>query len=299
MRTQLRRSTVTFATLIVLLLSTAAWLFIPSCTAASVKSPTVCIAGSGTIELIWKSGKSVVYTSDVYVGLGGLESMILTPSRGWHIDALLVDGNPQVIVDEDGFSLTAFEVKRVISVAFLENGGVDDVDAGLGMGAYPDPDVGLLFSHVLTEGYAYAYVIGLQQPEQIGDSWDIQTTAAFDEGITVFLVCDRGDLPEGTDPYDLALWRTEIVLGDVNLDGRVDGTDVSIIANANPNDPNPDLDLNGDGVINDADVVLASHNVGLESIWEPLESWVYIEDSLVYVFGITEHLSVFGVTVKR
>jgi hypothetical protein len=109
-------------------------------------------------------------------------------------------------------------------------------------------------------------------------------------------VCNLADLPNGTDPNDLVLWRTEVVLGDVNLDGIVDATDVSIIANANPNDPNPDLDLTGDGVVNDDDVVVASHNIGQESVWEPLESWVFLEGNLVYVYGVTEHLSVFGVT---
>ena len=291
-----KKSTVTLALLMLLLLNAATWMTISSCAAVPVKDPTVYLTGSGSIELTWKSGKSEIYSSDAYAGLGGLYSIAITPSRGWHIDAVLLDGNPESIVDEDGFSLTAIEVKRAISVAFLENGGVDDVDVGSGMGAYPDPDVGLLFDSVLAEGYAYAYIIGLRQPDQIGDSWDIQTTAAFDQEITIYLVCNLADLPSGTDPYDLALWRTEVVLGDVNLDGKVDATDVSIIANANPNDPNPNLDLNGDGVVNSTDVTIASHNIGEVSVWEPLDSWIMLEGNRIYVYGVTEHLSIYGVT---
>jgi hypothetical protein len=291
-----RKSVVTLALLMLLSLNVMTWMTASFCAAAPVKDPTIYITGSGSIELTWKSGKSIIYSSDAYANMGGLASVTITPNRGWSISAVSFDGNPTGIADEDGFSLSNVDVKRMISVEFVENGGVDDVDTGANTGAYPDPDVGLIFDNALTDGFAYAYVIGLEHPEQIGESWDIQTTAAFDENVTIYLVCNLADLPNGTDPNDLVLWRTEVVLGDVNLDGIVDATDVSIIANANPNDPNPDLDLTGDGVVNDDDVVVASHNIGQESVWEPLESWVFLEGNLVYVYGVTEHLSVFGVT---
>jgi len=287
---------VTLAMLMLLSLNAMAGMTVSSCAAAPVKDPTIYITGSGSIELVWKSGKSIVYSSDAYAVFGGLDSVAITPSRGWHIDSVSFDGNPQGIADEDGFTLINVEAKRAVTVTFLENGGVDDVDIGPYMKAYPDPDVGLIFDNVLTDGFAYAYIIGLRQPEQIGESWDIQTTAAFDENITIYLVCNLADLPNATDPNDLVLWRTEVVLGDVNLDGKVDGTDVSIIANANPDDYDPKLDLNDDGFVNDEDVTIASQNIGEESVWEPLESWFYLEDNLVYVYGVTEHLSIFGVT---
>jgi hypothetical protein len=294
-----RKLVVTLALLMLLSLNAMTWMTVSLCAATPVKDPTIYINGSGSIELTWKSGKSQIYSSEAYAVLGGLDSVTATPSRGWHIDAVLFDGNPQGIADEDGFTLINVDVKRAVTVAFLENGGVDDVDIGPDMGAYPDPDVGLIFDNVLTDGFAYAYIIGLRQPDQIGESWDIQTTAAFDENIKVYLVCNLNDLPYGSDPYDLALWRTEVVLGDVNLDGKVDGTDVSIIANANPDEYDPKLDLNNDGFVNDEDVSIASHNIGQESVWEPLESWVFLDGDLVYVYGVTEHLSVFGVTKKN
>lgn len=55
-------------------------------------------------------------------------------------------------------------------------------------------------------------------------------------------------------PENLTLWKTEVVLGDVNLDEIVDGTDVSITANANPNDYISALDLDNGGKIDDLDV---------------------------------------------
>jgi len=263
----------------------------------AIKDPTVYINGSGSIEITWKSGKSQTYSSNAYANFGGLDIITISPSRGWHIDTVLVDGNLQEILDEDGFSLIDIQAKRMISVTFMENGGIDDVGTGSNVGTYPDPDVGLIFDDVLASGFAYAYIIGLWHPDQISESWDIQTTATFYPDVTVYLVCNLADLPYGFDPYDLTLWRTEVVLGDVNLDGKVDGTDESIIANANPSDPaaDPRLDLNNDGKIDDEDVTICSQNIGEESVWQLLESWVFLDNDLVYVYGVTDHLSIFGI----
>jgi len=292
-----KKSMVAMALLTLLSLNAVAGITLLVYAATAVKDPTVYVTGSGSIEMTWKSGKSQAYSSDAYVKLAGLDTITITPSHGWHVDAVLIDGDLQVILDEDGFSLFDVQAKSVVAVTFLENGGVDDVETGLDVEAYPDPDVGLIFDDVLADGFVYAYIIGLRHQDQIGESWDIQTNATFDPDITVYLVCNLSDLPDGVDPYNLILWRTEVVLGDVNLDGRVDGTDVSIIANANPSDPtDPRLDLNNDGVVDDEDVTIASHNIEEESVWEPLESWVLLDDDLVYVYGVTDHLSIFGVT---
>jgi hypothetical protein len=300
MENLLSKKSIASALLMLLSFNAVAGMAILTCAAAPIKDPTVFVTGSGSVVLTWKSGKSQLLTSDTYVVFGGLESVTFTPDRGWHIDTVLIDGNPQGIPDEDGFSLIGLVAKTMISVAFLENGGVDDVEIGSNVGTYPDPDVGLIFDDVLANGFAYAMVIALQHPDQIGESWDIQTTAAFANNITIYLVFNLADLPDGVDPYDLTLWRTEVVLGDVNFDGIVDATDVSIIANANPEDPaDPNLDLNDDGVVDDEDVTIASHNLGLESVWEPLESWVFVDNDLVIVYGVTEHLSVFGVTQRQ
>jgi len=267
--------------------------------AAAVKDPTVIINGCGFIEINWKSGKSQTFSSDTITKLGGLDIVTITPSPGWHIDVVLIDGDPQGIVDEDGFSIIDVQAKSMVSATFLENGGVDDVETGSNVGAYPDPNVGLFFDDVLLNGFVYSYISGLEITDQIGESWDIWTTATFNPDIIVYLVCTLDDLPEGLDPYDLALWRTEVWLGDVNWDGKVDGTDESIVANANPSAPaDPNLDLNNDSVIDNKDVTIVAHNIGLESVWEQLESWVELDDNLVYVYGVTEHLSIFGVTRK-
>jgi hypothetical protein len=298
-----RKSAVTTAFLMLLLLQTFASLTILVNAATVTKDPTVYINGSGSVEITWKSGKSQTFSSNTYANLGGLDAVSFIPNHGWHIDAIFIDGNPQVISDEDGFSFTNVRAKNMISVTFLENGGVDDVDLGANVGAYPDPSVGLIFDNVLAEGYVYAYTIGFayaQPPNAKGESWDIQTDAIFNQNVIVVLVLNLSDLG-GSDPQALRLWRTEDELArcDVNLDGKVDGTDVSIVANANPSklgDPNydPKLDLNFDGVINDLDVNIVNNYIG-ELVWKDITLQVVVDNGLVYVYGITDHFSIFGV----
>ena len=268
--------------------------------AAAIKNPTVDINGSGSVELTWKSGKSQTYSSDAYPSLGGLDTVTITPDHGWYIDAVSIDGEPQNVLDDDGFSLVNVQAKNTISAIFLENDGIDDVETGSNVEAYPYPNVGLIFGNVLVNGFATAYTIGLQPPDAKGESWDIQTDAIFDQSVTVILVLSLTGL-EGFDPTTLRLLRTEVQLAraDVNLDGKVDGTDVSIVANANPSksgDPkyNVRLDQEPNGVIDDRDVNIVNNYIG-ESVWEDITLRVVVDNGLVYVYGLTDHFSIFGV----
>jgi hypothetical protein len=270
----------------------------------AIKEPTLYINGGGFVQVTWKSGKSQTFTSNSYVNLAGLYSITIIPNHGWHIDAVLIDGNPQGILDEDGFSLIGVRAKSMISVTFVENGGVDDVELGSNVEAYPDPYVGLVFANVVVNGFAYAYTIGFayaQPPNAIGKSWDITTDAVFSQSVTVILVLNLTDLGS-SDPTALRLMRTEneLARADVNLDGKVDGTDVSIVAYANPSqvgDPkyDPRLDMNNDGIINDLDVNIVNNYIG-QSVWQDITSQVVVSDGLVYVCGLTDRFSMFGVS---
>ncbi len=270
--------------------------------ATAIKDPTVFVNGSGSVELTWKSGKSETYSSNAYASFGGLDTVAFIPTFGWwHIDAVLIDGNPVEILDDDGFSLTDVRVKNNVSVTFLENSGVDHVGVGSDMPAYPDHDVRLIFVNVRSDGFAYATTIELPQPV-IGEPWDVTTTATFDPGVTVIIVLTFEELGEA-DPYALKLFKTypELALADVNGDDGVDGDDVSDVANANPSevgDPiyEARLDQDYNGLINDDDVNIVNNYIG-ESVWEPLESWVFVDEinRLVYVYGVTDDLSIFGV----
>lgn len=267
-----------------------------------IRDPTVYVTGSGSVELTWKSGKSQTYSSDDYAHLSGLDTVTIIPTHGWHIDVVYIDGNSQGIEDEDGVSLSNVKAKNMISVTFAENNGIDDVDLGSDVEAYPDPDVGLIFDNVLAEGFVTAYTIGLEPPDAIGKSWNVTTDAIFDQRLKVILVLTFDDLG-GVDPTGLKMWRTEVELArsDVNSDGKVDGDDVSDVANANPSEPgDPNwesrLDLNDDLVIDDVDVNIVNNYIG-ESVWEDITFEVVVDYDLelVYVFGVTDHLSIFGV----
>jgi len=305
MKVMTLKESIASALLMMIALSALAGMTASVC-AAKIKDPTIYITGSGSIELTWKSGTSQTFSSNGYANLGGLYNVAITPTHGWHILEVLIDGNPQDIIDEDGFSLINPKAKNMISASFLENPGIDDVDTGSNVEAYPDPLVGLIFDTVLTAGDAYAYTIGLQQlpPGVLSELWDIQTDALFDEGILIIITINLVDA--GSDPTTLTMLRTEYSLAraDVNLDGVVDGTDVSIIANVNPSelgDPNYDpwLDLDDNNVINDDDVNMANDYNG-EIVWDDitLEVVVDYDLGLVYIYGVTDHLSLFGIHKK-
>jgi len=270
----------------------------------ATKEPTLYINGRGSVQVTWKSGKSQLFSSNSYVNLAGLYSITIIPNHGWHIDAVLIDGNPQTILDEDGFSLTDVRAKNMISVTFVENGGVDDVASGSNVEAYPDPYVALVFADVLVNGFVYAYTIEFayaQPPNAVGTSWGITTDAVFSQSVTVILVLNLTDLG-GSDPTTLKLLKTEpgLARADVNSDGIVDGTDVSIVAYANPSqvgDPRYDsrLDMNNDGAINDLDVNIVNNYIG-QSVWQDITSQVVVSNGLVYVYGLTDQFSMFGVS---
>lgn len=298
---RLNRSITTIALLTLLSLSAVAGIA-STVNAAAVKTPTVYINGSGLIGLTWKSGKSQLYSSDAYASLGGLYSIQVMANHGWHIGAFSIDGKPQSIPDDHLFSLIGVQPKINVSATFLENNGVDDVKTGSNIEAYPYPNVGLVFASVLSSGSVYAYTSDFQPPSAKGKSFDISTTAGFNQSVTVILVLSLASL-NGSDPTSLRLLRTEIQLAraDVNNDGVVDGTDVSIVANANPSAVgdakyDPRLDMNNDGIINDIDVNIVNNYIG-QSVWQDITLQVVVDTNagLVYIYGITNHFSIFGV----
>jgi len=280
--------------------------------AAAIKAPTVYITGSGSVKLTWKSGKSQPYSSDTYANLGGLDTVTIIPDPTWHIDAVSIDGILiEGIPDDgryDGFSLVNVQAKSNVSVTFLINNGIDGVKTGDDVEAYPYPNMRLVFYDVQTGGFATADpTIGRSIADQIYEYWDIQTTAIFNsQGVEVVLVYSLDEvLAHDIDPYSLRLMRTDrsidLARADVNLDGKIDGTDVSIVGNANPSmsgdlryDPRCDV-CDPIGLIDDRDVNFVNNYIGESSGWEDVPTKVEVVGDLVYVHGETDHLSIFGV----
>ncbi len=271
--------------------------------APRIKDPTVFIYGSGSVELTWKSGKSETYSSNASANLGGLNTVTFIPTRGWHIANVSIDGVSQEILDEDGFSLTGVKIRNLIEVTFAANAGEDEVEQGSNVESYPTPEVFLIFNNVLTSGSAYAYTYsGVEiyiPPDAQTETWDVTTDAIFDPGVTVILVVSLGSPPWDFDPLDLTLLTAEdeVARADVNLDGVVDGDDVSDVANANPSqegdlDYDPRLNQNDDNAIDDTDVNIVNNYNGL-SVWKDITQQVVIEGNFAYVYGVTDDLSIF------
>jgi hypothetical protein len=299
-----QKSIGTIAFLMLLSLTAFASIAMPVNAAPRIKVPNVLIDGSGSVELTWKSGKNQTYSSssDVYTSLGRLDTVTFIPTNGWYISLLEINGDMIALsgLDEDGFSLFNVKAKN-IAVTFEANPGFDDVDPE-DLNAYPTPVVGLIFDNVLAGGLVSAFTIGLEPPDAIGASWDIQTDAIFDQTITVILLLTFDEI--GTeDPTELKMWRTDVELArsDVTLDGEVNGDDVSDVANANPSEDGDlvyesRLDLNDDGFIDNTDVNIVNNYIGMQ-VWEDITTDVIVDTDLeiVYVYGVTDRFSIFGV----
>jgi hypothetical protein len=126
----------------------------------------------------------------------------------------------------------------------------------------------------------------------IGPVWDIRVTGTFSGTVTVRI--DYGE----TELTPTALLQTDIVLGDVNADGKVNLCDLLIILKALGSSPgksrwNPYCDLNCDNKITLADFCIAFHNLGHVSVWTSITTYVDVENHVIY--GETDHFSIFGV----
>jgi hypothetical protein len=126
----------------------------------------------------------------------------------------------------------------------------------------------------------------------IGPVWDIEVTGTFSGIVTVRI--DYGE----TELIPTALLQTDIILGDVNADGKVNLCDLFIILKALGSSPgnrrwNPYCDLDGDNKITLKDFCIAFHNLGKVSVWTNITAYIDIENHVIY--GETDHFSIFGV----
>jgi hypothetical protein len=179
-----------------------------------------------------------------------------------------------------------------VSFSLVGQADVPNVD---GVSVFLDSGVSLNYIDVTSSGTASGEEITGFPAGMFILLWDISNTAGFDGGVTVAFAYGDDLTPAQEDA--LRLIRVELLV-DVNLDGKVDGTDVSMVANANPSEPgsanwNPFLDVNHDGKIDDADVNLVNDHIGETSGLEDITLWVDAANNIIY--GSTDHFSVFGV----
>jgi hypothetical protein len=128
--------------------------------------------------------------------------------------------------------------------------------------------------------------------------WSIQVTAKFIGNVKVGLYYD--DLT----PTPTQIWEIDVdnygqlVLGDVNKDGKVNCVDLLLVTKALGSSPNSCrwnqcCDLNHDGKINLQDLCIVSQNLGRTAYW--IDITKNVDSANHIVWGVTDHFSLFGV----
>ena len=174
------------------------------------------------------------------------------------------------------------------------------VPTGTNVAVDLNANVGLIFDKVAVAGSATALTTMSYPPPPpdtafIGPVWSITTTAKFSGNVTVGIAYPDPDADPGTPTQML---RTEIVPGDVNLDGVVNAKDLLLILKAmetRPGSPrwNPNCDLNHDNRINALDLLTALKNYGKTSQWTDI-TW-YVDTVNHIIYGRTNHFSIIGI----
>jgi hypothetical protein len=252
-------------------------------TAASGKKNTIYASAgpNGTIDPC----------GEVRVKPGEPQKFDFSPSSGYHISSIVVDG-----VYESGYaeSYTFDSIKgeyHTITVYFSANKEAA-VPEGTGVTVFINSEV-ILTLDVTASGDA---TLDKSFPDGIPvvNVWEINTDAVFDGKVLVALHYDPLNLtPE--EQSNLRLIRgdsLDAVCSDVNNDLVVDGTDVSIVANAvkQPYWYKAVLDVNNDGFVNEDDVHMVNENRGA-TLTDITYGDVDIVNHIIY--GITDHFCLF------
>jgi hypothetical protein len=237
-------------------------------------------AGSGVIE---PSGY-------VPVEYGANQTFEFTPDADHHISAISVDG---VYLSSfvQSYTFENVTADHTIEVSFSAD-GTATVPVGSDVTVFLASGVGLTFSY--TDG---GTAIGEKKyyPAGGATAWEISVTFAFSGEVNVVLFYDDTGL-DLEEEQNLRLVRCdsyEALRSDVNNDLVVDGTDVSIVANAvkQPSWYDALLDINNDGAVTEADIHIVNANKGatLEDITDGINT------ELNMLGGTTSHFSIFGV----
>lgn len=227
---------------------------------------------------------------EVSVEYGTSQAFEFTPDEGNHTSAILVDGIYRNFAESYTFSNVA--EGHTITV-FFSAIGTATVPVGTDVIVFLDSEASLTFDQVTSE--ATASGASLDFPHGWSAAlWNIQTTPSAGVA-TIALPYDETDV---SNENDLRLFRGDSIdalYSDVNGDGIVDGTDVSIVANAikttTPKEQiyNPLLDVNRDGILDEADIHTINENKG-----QLLQDITYEVDTINnIIYGTTYQFSVF------
>ena len=242
---------------------------------------TASAVGNGVIDPV----------GEVPVEYGASQTFEFVSDAGNHVSAIVVDG---IYLNSFTLSYTFYDVTadHTIEVYFSAD-GTATVPAGNAVTVFLASGVGLTLNS--TDGGTATGEEETDYPVGVAAViWDITVDFIPAGEVNVTLHYDDTDLliPEG----ELRLIRgdsLQAIRSDVNNDLVVDGTDVSIVANAVKQGYwyDPFLDINNDGFVDEADVHIVNENKGtiLEDITDGIDT------DLNIIWGTTDQFSIFGV----
>jgi hypothetical protein len=233
---------------------------------------------------------SIDPSGNVLVESGFDQAFAFTPEAGNHVSAIVVDGS---YLSSFSSSYTFHDVTADHTITvFFSADGTASVPDGSGVTVFLASGAGLTFDD--TDG-GIATADSEYYPIGGATAWEINVTFAFTGEVIVTLHYNDSGLSL-TDEQNLRLIRgdsVEAIRSDINGDLEVDGTDVSIVANAVKQGYwyDPLLDINNDGAVDETDLQRVNANKGafLEDITAGINT------DLNIIWGITEQFSVFGV----
>ncbi|MEJ2241514.1 MAG: dockerin type I domain-containing protein [Candidatus Bathyarchaeota archaeon] len=245
-------------------------------TITASSGPNGSIDPSGLIEVKYGENKTFNFGAD----------------GGYHVSLIIVDGS---YVNSYTTTYTFYNVTRDhnISVSFSED-GTATVPAGSNVSVFLGSGAGLTFGST-----AGGLATGELEDFPEGSSviiWELNYTATFSGGAQISLTYNDAGL---TLDQELGLQliageSLEALYSDIDGNMVVEGTDVSIIANAvntnqQPDWYDPNLDVNNDGDVDQEDIHIVNSYKGtvLEDITD------YVDSDLNIIYGTTSHFSVF------
>ena len=224
---------------------------------------------------------------------GESQTFTFDPETGFHISSIVVDG---AYVSSYRESYTFDSVNEgeyhTITVTFSKNDEPTEVPKGDDVTIFLDPAV-ILTLDVTASGDAKLEKFSFPDDTPVVNVWGIDTDASFQGYVLVAVHYDPLGLSEA-EQQNLHLIRgdsRDAVCSNVNNDLVVDGTDVSIVANAVKQQAwyEPSLDVNKDGFVNEDDVHMVNENRGatLTDITDHVDTEFHI------IYGITDHFCLF------
>ncbi len=234
-------------------------------------------------------GGSIIPDGEVPVTHGTDQTFLFSAETGFHVSSIVVDG-AYVSSFSNGYPFYNVVADHTIAVSFSEDGKAtipadeDDVTV------FISPEASLSLNAIeggIAEGLSLSFPDGTAVTV-----WEITVTATFDGNVLIALHYE--DTGNDAAEEDLRLIRGGSfysLYSDVNNDLIVDGTDVSIVANAVKQSQwyDPFCDINNDDVVNEEDVHIVNENKG--TTLQDITDHVDVINNIIY--GLTDQFSVF------